>query len=200
MNQSGKDPFIDKKAYEIAYALWRIAAHTREEAFASHLRNKAMDVVNFSADADYHRLHMAMESIQAVITFAVDVNCISIGNAAMLAQEIGNVKAAILSHSHVDGSLDISDIFTSVGIADSEPVPEEESGDFEVEIGNRSKNRQSAILEKIRQVGDCRLADIQAILPDVSERTIRYDLESMVRQNLIERLGPGGRAVYYRVK
>ena len=68
------------------------------------------------------------------------------------------------------------------------------------ESGNRSEMRQSAILERIRQSGNCRLADIQAILPGASERTLRYDLESLIQKNLIERMGAGGRSVYYRAK
>ena len=64
----------------------------------------------------------------------------------------------------------------------------------------KSAIRQTAILERIRTIGNCRLNDLQVILPDASERTIRYDLESLVEQNLIERIGSGGRGVYYRVR
>jgi hypothetical protein len=74
-----------------------------------------------------------------------------------------------------------------------------ESVDAEINGSLKSAMRQSAILERIRAIGNCRLSDIQAILPDSSERTIRYDLESLVQQNLIERVGTGGRGVYYKV-
>jgi DeoR/GlpR family transcriptional regulator of sugar metabolism len=75
----------------------------------------------------------------------------------------------------------------------------------DIEFGNgmvvnmKSEMRQSMILDRIRQIGNCRLSDIQAILPHVSDRTIRYDLESMIERNLIERVGTGGRSAYYRV-
>jgi hypothetical protein len=72
--------------------------------------------------------------------------------------------------------------------------------DYIPEIRQPVLNRQTAILEKIREIGNCRLSDIQAILPESSERTIRYDLESLVRENVIERVGVGGRGVYYRIK
>ncbi|HEX4104195.1 MAG TPA: DeoR family transcriptional regulator [Candidatus Paceibacterota bacterium] len=58
--------------------------------------------------------------------------------------------------------------------------------------------RQTAILEKIRQSGNCRLKEIVELLPDASERTIRYDLQSLVEQNLVERVGSGGPMVFYR--
>jgi predicted HTH transcriptional regulator len=63
---------------------------------------------------------------------------------------------------------------------------------------NDSAIRQSAIIERIRQSGNCRLKDIQDILPNISERTIRYDLQTLLEQNLIERIGNAGPSVFYR--
>ncbi len=60
--------------------------------------------------------------------------------------------------------------------------------------------RQSAILEKIRQSGNCRLKDIQDILPDCSERTIRYDLQTLVEEGSVERVGSGGPSIFYRMR
>lgn len=76
--------------------------------------------------------------------------------------------------------------------------------------------RQSAILERIRQSGSlpdgplrrsvseaskagCRLRDIQKALPYASERTIRYDLRGLIERRLVERVGSGGPATYYRL-
>jgi hypothetical protein len=64
----------------------------------------------------------------------------------------------------------------------------------------KSGNRQIAILDKIRQSGNCKLREIQEVLPDCSERTIRYDLEELIERNLVERVGAGGPAVSYRVR
>lgn len=60
--------------------------------------------------------------------------------------------------------------------------------------------RQSAILDLIRQNNSCRLKDIQAQLPDISERTLRYDLQKLAEQGLIERAGGGGPATSYQLK
>jgi hypothetical protein len=73
----------------------------------------------------------------------------------------------------------------------------EESGS-ETDSGNKAEIRQATILERIRQFGNCRVGDIQEILPGTSERTIRYDLETLIQKHLIERMGTGGRGVYYR--
>ena len=62
------------------------------------------------------------------------------------------------------------------------------------------KMRKEAILGKIRQVETCKLRDLQEFLPDLSERTIRYTLQTLVEQGVIERVGSTGPATYYRAK
>jgi len=62
--------------------------------------------------------------------------------------------------------------------------------------------RQSAITERIRQAGDkpVQFKDIIAAFPDFSERTLRYDLQHLSNQGVLERLGPGGPATYYKIR
>lgn len=62
--------------------------------------------------------------------------------------------------------------------------------------------RQSAIVEKIRQFGNepAKLKDIIAAFPDYSERTLRYDLERLCSLGVIERVGTGGPATYYKIR
>lgn len=59
--------------------------------------------------------------------------------------------------------------------------------------------RQDQILGIIRQSGNCRLKDIQAELPDTSERTLRYDLQNLIGKGMVERMGSGGPATSYRL-
>lgn len=60
--------------------------------------------------------------------------------------------------------------------------------------------RKSAILEKIRQSGNCRMRDLQEIAGNISERTLRYVLNRMMQEGLIERIGNSGPATYYRLR
>jgi len=67
----------------------------------------------------------------------------------------------------------------------------------------KSETRQSAIIEKLRQSENlpagqagCRLNELQAIFPDVSERTLRYDLESLISKGLVERIGSRRNSFY----
>ncbi|MEK7554774.1 MAG: DeoR family transcriptional regulator [Patescibacteria group bacterium] len=62
--------------------------------------------------------------------------------------------------------------------------------------------RQSAIADKIRKFGNktAQLKDIVAEFSNVSERTLRYDLERLCNQGVIERIGQGGPGTYYRAR
>lgn len=71
-----------------------------------------------------------------------------------------------------------------------------------VSINNTSLNaamRQSAIINKIKETATRRLKDLLVEFPDVSERTLRYDLQRLCGQGVIERVGNGGPASYYKM-
>lgn len=75
-----------------------------------------------------------------------------------------------------------------------------EAGNLEENNGNYILGvalRQSAIIEKIRQSGKVALKDLLAAFPDVSERTLRYDLQKLCGQAVLERIGSSGPATYY---
>ncbi|MDP3999648.1 MAG: DeoR family transcriptional regulator [bacterium] len=62
--------------------------------------------------------------------------------------------------------------------------------------------RQSAIMDRIKSgngIG-CRLKDLITEFPHVSERTLRYDLQRLAEQGVVERIGNGGPATYYQLK
>lgn len=60
--------------------------------------------------------------------------------------------------------------------------------------------RQSAIISKVKSGnGDgIKLKEITSEFPDVSERTLRYDLQRLCSQGVIERVGNGGPASHYK--
>ena len=113
-----------------------------------------------------------------------------------------------------DSALPISDGFkeTKVDIADDEVSSLLHSSEKQqpgmVSVG--SAIRQSAILEKIKLssaaltgngiIKGCRMKDLIAEFPDVSERTLRYDLQRLLQHGAIDRLGNGGPASYYVMK
>jgi len=70
------------------------------------------------------------------------------------------------------------------------------------DINDDAAMRQSAIVERIRQSGNMPiyLKDIVNSFPKFSERTLRYDLQRLCSQGVIERVGAGGRNSYYKAR
>jgi hypothetical protein len=60
--------------------------------------------------------------------------------------------------------------------------------------------RQSVIIEQLSRKTYSTLRDIAEILPGVSERTLRYDIQRMVDKKIVERVGGGGPHSFLRLK
>ncbi len=60
----------------------------------------------------------------------------------------------------------------------------------------KSEMRQSAIINKLQEKGNCRLNELQELFPDVSDRTLRYDIEALISKGLVERIGSRRNSVY----
>ena len=75
-----------------------------------------------------------------------------------------------------------------------------EKNDEEGDENSRTKadERREKILDKVRQGGICFLKDLAEMFPDYSERTLRYDLEKLIADNKVEKIGSSGPGTFYR--
>lgn len=206
MSQDPQDRFIEVKAYEVGYAVFRLAGLTTKTSFRDYLEHQALALLNAAVSQNYSSLGVALRSLEYLIRFGGDVGAIHPENSTRVIAELGSLQSALqdVQKPEMSHAVNLDDIFSSIARpSEGEMEREKEESD---ESGNgmtgiiKSGMRQSAILERIRQTGNCKLRDIQEILPECSERTIRYDLQSLLSQNLIERIGNGGPAVYYRIR
>ena len=220
MKETGKERFILTKAYEVAYALFRLASQMREGDFAEPLRASGTALLAAAAAEDYAAAERSLRVMECLTKFGGDVGLIGTGNVDVMTREIYALNAAIAERKTAvkTDEVDVAEIFSTPEVA---ARPEEFSGRQEPAIldpfspstaergGGHSivesdasmrepAIRQDMILARIRQSGNCRLKDIQEVLPDCSERTIRYDLQTLLEQNLIERIGNAGPSVFYR--
>lgn len=207
MHESGKNEFIAKKAYEISYALFRVSGKIADKTFAGILQGEGLALVQNAARGSYAEGIKAIHVIKYFVKLGIDFDYMGLGNGDILLHELNGLESAILEQMHpanVEQEVDIAEIFSKK----EEEAVMVKGQIFESEIVNapgvsnviKSGMRQSAILDRIRQSGNCRIRDLQEILPDSSERTIRYDLQSLIEQGLIERVGTGGPAVFYRIR
>lgn len=63
-----------------------------------------------------------------------------------------------------------------------------------------TSKRREEVLNKIKQSGICFLKDISSFFPNYSERTLRYDLEWLSKQGVVEKIGSSGPGTFYRAK
>jgi DeoR/GlpR family transcriptional regulator of sugar metabolism len=56
------------------------------------------------------------------------------------------------------------------------------------------------IIEQLSRKTYSTLRDVAEILPGVSERTLRYDIQRMVDKKIVERVGGGGPHSFLRLK
>ena len=56
--------------------------------------------------------------------------------------------------------------------------------------------RQSRILEFLKERGRAQVGELKDVFPDISKRTLRRDFKDMLKQNLIERVGERNETFY----
>lgn len=199
--------FINQKAQEISLALIKLAIRVRRRELRQKLEQLAYILIEDAASRDFESMAVSIDILVGMVTFGKAIYEIEPINVKIILQELANLKEAIPQSSFI--SDDISSVFSKLpAIAESEKA----TGNYEnSELGNPNGNsaengngngisatiRQSAIIEKIRQLGNTAMKDLLAAFTDVSERTLRYDLQRLCSQGIIDRVGNGGPASYY---
>lgn len=215
MKETGKDRFILTKAYEVAYAVFRLAGPMQEKDLAEQLRASGSALLAAVAAEDHVTAERSLGVMECLVKFGGDVGAIGNANVDVMTREIYALEAAITERKTLGKTdeVNVAEIFSKPEIAAHSAKPsvaaEPEPAIIETESfsaaepairqsANDSAIRQSSILARIRQSGNCRMKDIQELLPGTSERTIRYDLQTLLEQGHIERVGVAGPSVFYR--
>jgi len=233
--------FAAKKAFEINYAIFRIADSIRQSGrihFAIKLEERAIDILDSAIGAEFGTVVFAIAGLDYFLKLGSGTGMISDLNASVLEKELASLNAVIAELNKISKQkevkeLNISDIFSKASEYEDAPEainkellavaedavitePKDTSGNLgrkdnangaenrqssniQAPSGTNPAIRQSVILNRIRQNHNCRLKDIQEFLPDSSERTIRYDLQDLIRQGIVVRIGSGGPATYYQI-
>ena len=160
--------------------------------------------------------------LETLVLFSQGIGEIGYPQSQVLLREIGNLNSAIRQNNAAIVDLNLEEFFQTAEFPKKQEItelsPEEitfnnkdphlsastETDPRESASINKDKEnaamRQSAIMEIMRQVQNCRIKDLIAAFPGISERTLRYDLQKLCEEGVIERLGPGGPGTYYQLK
>jgi len=175
------------KTKELIFVINRLATNVNYLPLKNKLESWSLKLLEALALEDFRKSMKAVMVLRSLLEFGQGIYEIEPINADFVIQELDKLNAAIRQK---DALPHLPDIFDDSSNLDAK---KEENESLESTI------RQSAILEKIRQLPNCQLKDLMESFAEVSERTLRYDLQKLFNQGLIERIGAGP-STYYVIK
>ncbi len=213
-----------KKAFELAYAMLRIGESLEAGSVRSRLDLLAHQILEVFTESQYKKAPNLIEGAGWFVRLWTDSEIIHRHLGEALLVELSKLKnlaeVAEKEKSRVD------DFYTltppSSGNSVSSPAEQKSQTKKDRPVARiidrtlpdrlpnennahhyNSSSRQSAILAFFKgrpSSGNilpvCRMKDIQESFPNVSERTLRYDLQKLVEEGAIDRVGAGPMSAY----
>lgn len=203
--------FENQKTQEISLALIKMSVYVRRKELRQRLERLAFQLIEDAANRNFEELLASTDALDGLVKFGKLIYEIEPINANTLLQELNYLNSEIRQRlgfgiekkEEIHKAFDrVSAIKDNGHLYHSAMVNESaENGNSHHDNGNGNgisgTIRQSAIIEKIRQSSNTAMKDLIAAFPEVSERTLRYDLQKLCNQGVIERIGNGGPSSYY---
>jgi hypothetical protein len=207
-----------KKAFELAYVMIRVARTVKSKNTSDRLDTFAHQILETFTKGEYEKAPQLIEEAGWFIRLWLDLQVIHKTLGELLLTELSKLKntsADAIKEQSAPSSLLESFSLVSPNPAAKEserkknqaiilPSPRQEAKSQEPQsVHYDSFNRQSAIVSFLKEKSEsgnplaiCRMKEIQDKFPYVSERTLRYDLQKLVEQRMIERVGAGPMSAY----
>lgn len=191
----------EEKAQEVAVMIIKAATYVRRKELKRRLEGLALRAAETVANQNMAEALAAVSSLISLIKIGKTIYEIEPINADLVLRELSDLTSAIKQFAEIK----TENRYPSISLNMDQNNQDNEIGNGHSERNGNGNGitatiRQSAIMEKIRQFGKIALKEAIAVFPEVSERTLRYDLNKLCDQNTIERIGNGGPATYYVMK
>lgn len=214
---------LKQKAREISYALLRVSFYVKNGDLRQRLtalafeflENAAIACIDSNDSLAISRVFKNISALDVLVRLAYSIYEVEPINATVLVRELDFFNTAMRQFGNLDGKLpDIESLFSKTSLINesesfkkesaetAQPAPIANIPPKQQENFDSAKTRHSAIAALIKSGNEkgCRLKDLIAVFPNTSERTLRYDLQKLCGQGVIERVGNGGPSTYYRIK
>ena len=199
--------FILKKSREISYVLLRISVYIRRSELRQRIEKYSFQLLEEASLNNFEKMLETTRALEAFIRFGKQIYEIEPLNATILINELSTLNTAIRQFAGLDKLPDLESLFSKPSIinknkGNNSEINSKNSPNNDIEERNIAKSiiRQSAILEKIKSSKEgCQLKDLIILLPHVSERTLRYDLQKLVNQGLVNKIGSSGPGTSYSI-
>lgn len=178
------------KTKELIYSLMRSAIAIRSGELKNKINYWSIQLFEDLILENFDGALKATKLLSELIKFGKMIYEIESINSDILLKELEVLESAIRQCYGFAGLPIVKDKKDDVEeLAENES---DASGDLNAVI------RQSSILEKIRYFANngCQMKDLMTAFPEVSERTIRYDLQKLLNQGFIVRNGSGSSTSY----
>lgn len=213
--------FVNQKTLEICYALIRLAAQVRRVELKSRIEKLAYQFLEEVGLQNFDNALKTSSAIESYLNLGQSLYEIEPNNGKIVIGELESINSAMRQSVGLEGMPDFTKIFSKESVSSDirqesgnsasygrtmndirTNIDSSEHGNGNNGNGISATIRQSAILDKIRQSEgqQIQLKDIIAAFPEVSERTMRYDLQKLCSQGLLVRIGSGGPGSYYLAK
>lgn len=210
---------IRKKAQEVSFVLLRVAGYIRHKELAARLESISYQLIESLYGDDMDTAMAKVESAIGLSSLASNIGEMNPNNTAIILRELENLKNGLnqlkASRSIVQMP-SMEGLFSKMSIEaprQTNSVPQQpkvsqvvnkakvvvQSQNTIIESNGSAIMRQDNILAKIKQANGLKLQlkDIIASFPDISERTLRYDLVKLCQIGKLRREGSGGPSNFY---
>ena len=68
-----------------------------------------------------------------------------------------------------------------------------------IRLSDNSDSKKELVFERVKELKVCFLRDLMDAFPECKERTLRYNLENLVKEERVEKIGTSGPGTFYRV-
>ena len=189
---------ITSHANNISAAIFRVCRLVKHKRLREELEASAVSLVK---DININNI----DSTERLVHFAKSVGEMGEVNASVLCRELGNLRDMVTARNvelpEQTAIVEIEDIFTAKYTKEPAEVESHSTVRAHKTPNRRSNGRQTAILSFIRQFpNDCQMKDLVKEFSDVSERTLRNDIQKLIKNGKLERLGgKSGPFSYFKV-
>jgi len=181
-------------ANEIAAAIFRVADLIGNERLKQELENSAIDLVltetleTIKKLEDLIRLGLAIEEIKLI-------------NAQVLLRELGHLRENIESiKNQPKPELDLEKEFGNLGRVGELGQEFDYSANWQEpgQNGRVTKGQYNIVVQYANKTPEFRFKDIQAAFPEISERTLRRIIQTLIKKGELTRVGKPGPTSFYK--
>lgn len=191
--------FVLQKSKELVYVLLRVAVYIRRQELRGRIEKWSFELLENTAINEFEKALKTTKVLEELVKFGEVIYEIEPINAATLIKELSTLNSAIRQVAGLDELPNIESLFSK---SPEKLLSTDKNGENDNNNGISAVIRQSAVFEKIRQSSSqgAQLKDLLSAFPSVSERTLRYDLQKLAAQDLINKVGNSGPGTFYVIK